>query len=100
MPGNFGEFLWNRGEIDAMIKTIPPRRPCDCENIADFQRYYRYSSVGWQLLPTGPAAVTVHTTDRENVFLVNDVGVVIAIPWARAQEELSFGAPDLGMVNG
>jgi hypothetical protein len=82
-----------------MIIINPPIRPCDCENIADFSRYYRFAWVAWHMHPEGPQPVNIQQTGDNSIFATDLTGNLHVIPWQR-RAELSFAMPELGMVNG
>lgn len=82
-----------------MIRVVPAQRPCDTENVGDFHRYYRFAWVGWHRHPEGPQPVNIQAAAEDSVTVQDLNGRAHLIPWRNAVMDLSFGTPDLGMVN-
>jgi hypothetical protein len=83
-----------------MILINPAMRPCDVESFADFGRYYRYAWLAWHAHPQGPQPVNVQQIGAHTMVVSDVLGQAHAIHWRQAMDTLSFGTPDLGMVNG
>ena len=87
---------------------IPIQRSCDVENLADFNRYYAASWVGWH--PTDSAYISPcyvgPMLDGEHIQLrplakEGDkylVGTGWPVTWTDLKERIDFGLPDIGML--
>ena len=88
---------------------VPITRSCDCENLADFTRYYQGSWVGWHgsdsahiqpcYVQGAVDAQHVHLRPlekgKDNRFLV---GNTFQTTWSGLRDHIDFGVPDIGML--